>query len=95
VLENRNEFRVVVMCRVLRISRSGYYAWINKPRSRRAIENERFLSRIRIIFKESKGIYGSPRIHKEMQEAGFRTGINRVARLMRKAGLKAVCKYKR
>lgn len=95
MLENRYEFRIVVMCRVLRISRSGYYAWIKKPRSRRVIENERLLSKIRVIFKESKGIYGSPRIHKEMQEAGFRTGINRVARLMRKAGLKAVRKYKR
>lgn len=77
------------MCRVLQVSRSGYYAWLKKPRSKRVIENERFLFNIRVFFNKSKGTYGSPRIYKEMEEAGFKISLNRVARIMRKAGLKA------
>jgi putative transposase len=83
------------MCRVLQVSRSGYYAWIKKSKSKRAIENERFLFNIRVFFNKSKGIYGSPRIHKEMQEAGFKIGLNRVARIMQKAELKANRIYKK
>jgi putative transposase len=83
------------MCRVLRVSRSGYYAWLKKPESKRAIENEKFLFNIRVFFNKSKGTYGSPRIYKEMLEAGFKTGLNRVARIMRKAGLKADRIYKK
>ena len=83
------------MCRVLRVSRSGYYAWLKKPETKRGIETERFLFNIRIIFKESQGTYGSPRIYKEMIEAGFKIGLNRVARLMSKAGLKAERIYKK
>jgi len=83
------------MCRVLRISRSGYYAWVKKPRSKRAIENESILFNIRVFFNKSKRTYGSPRIHKEMQESGFKIGLNRVAKIMRKAGLKADRIYKK
>ena len=83
------------MCRVLRINRSGYYAWLKKPKSNRAIVNEKLLSEIKVFFKKSGETYGSPRIHKDMQEAGFRVGVNRIAGLMRKSGLRACRKYKR
>jgi putative transposase len=92
---HKQEFRVIVMCCVLQISRSGYYAWVKKPKANRAIENESLLFNIRVFFKESKGTYGSPRIHKDMQEAGFKIGLNRAARIMRKAGLKADRIYKK
>ena len=83
------------MCRVLRVSRSGYYAWVKRGKSKRAIENEGFLFNIRVFFNESKGTYGSPRIYKEMEEAGFKISLNRVARIMQKAGLKANRIYKK
>jgi len=83
------------MCRVLRINRSGYYAWIKNPKSDHSIENEKLLKEIGFFFKESVQTYGSPRIHKEMQEAGFKIGLNRVARLMRKGGLTACRIYKK
>ena len=83
------------MCRVLRVSRSGYYAWIKKSKSKRAIENEGFLFNIRVFFNKSKGTYGSPRIYKEPEEVGFKIGLNRVARIMQKAGLKANRIYKK
>lgn len=83
------------MCRVLEISRSGYYAWIKRFKSKRAIEQENLLFNIRIFFNKSRGTYGSPRIYKEMLEAGFKIGLNRVARLMSKGGLKADRIYKK
>lgn len=84
------------MCKVLKISRTGYYAWVKRSKLNRAIENEKFLFNIRVFFNKSRGRYGSPRIYKEMMEAGFKIGLNRVARIiMREAGLKANRIYKK
>lgn len=93
--EHRHEFRITSMCRILRVQRSGYYAWISKPQSARAAADARLLNDIKQFFEASAGIYGSPRIHRDLREAGTRCSEKRVARLMRQAGLRSVCGYKR
>ena len=77
------------MCRVLRVSRSGYYSYLRRGLSQRNEENKRFVTKIREIWKWSRGIYGSPRITAELQAQGFVCGKNRIARLMRENGIKA------
>ena len=83
------------MCRVLRIQRSGYYAWKATPKSARALADESLMADIRKSFEDSQGIYGSPRVHCDLREAGIACGEKRVARLMRQAQLRSVRGYKR
>lgn len=79
------------MCRVLKVSRSGYYAWRNRPPSRRAIENEQLLEVIKTIHERSYGTYGSPRVHAELRlEHSVSCSLARVERLMRLHGLQGV-----
>ncbi len=77
------------MCLVFKVSRSGYYAWLRRPESQRKIEDKVLSEVIKEIHKESRGEYGSPKIHQELRRRGIRCGRKRVARLMRKDGLKA------
>ena len=83
------------MCRVLKVHRSGYYAWLDEPLSPRAKANDALTVKIRELFDQSMGIYGSPRIFCDLREAGVACGENRVARLMRAANIKSVRGYKR
>lgn len=77
------------MCRVLKISRSGYYAWRDRPLSVRARRDLWLTGKIEEIHRRSRGVYGSPMIHAELaDDHGVRVGRKRVARLMRKAGLR-------
>jgi len=85
-------FPVLVMCRVLLVSRSGYYAWLMRPRSARDRHTERLAMRVRTIHARTRRRYGSPRIHRELLAAGERVGENRVARIMRCEGLRSVPK---
>jgi len=79
------------MCRFLGVSTSGYYAWVGRGPSSRARQDEELLGRIRKIHKDSRGIYGAPRIHAELVLGhGVRCSRKRVARLMRVAGLVGV-----
>ena len=78
------------MCRVLRVNRSGYYAWLKKPVSDREKENKRLFNLIQKSWRESDGIYGSPRIFLDLREWGEKCGENRVARIMRSRGLRAL-----
>ena len=71
------------------MTRSGHYAWRDRPGSDHARGDERLVERIRAIFEASEGTYGSPRIHAALQQAGMKVGRKRVARLMREASLKA------
>jgi len=75
------------MCDLLGVSASGYYAWSRRPRSKRAQSDEELLALIRSIHERSRGTYGAPRIHAELVASGTRVGHNRLARLMRSAGL--------
>ena len=80
--EHRTEYTVTTMSRVLKVHRSGFYAWLRKPSSAREAENRRLLGEIRHYWEESDRAYGSPRIHRGLREAGVCCGVNRVARLM-------------
>lgn len=71
------------MCRVLEVSKSGYYTWAKRPTSRRFQSNDRLVEAIKQVHLESRKTYGSPRIHAELIRQGIRCGHNRVARLMR------------
>jgi putative transposase len=78
------------MCRVLGVSPSGYYAWRKRPLSTRARTNVELTAHIEAIHRLSRGTYGAPRIHAELAARGLRAGHNRVARLMRNAGVQGV-----
>lgn len=77
------------MCQVLRVSRSGFYEWLNRKPGRRAHEDQRLLGLIRTSFTQSDATYGSPRVWDDLTEWGERCGRKRVARLMRAAGIRA------
>ncbi len=89
-----SEFAVKKMCRVLEVSRSGYYGWRKQTESKRHNENEKVLMDIKESHKESKGVYGSPRITEDLREKGYRCGKNRIARIMRENGIVAKTKRK-
>jgi putative transposase len=80
-------YPVSVLCRVLKVSRSGYYDWKDRSPSKRDRENTALSEKIREIHDRSRGIYGYPRVHAELRALGVRCSRKRVARLMRKAAL--------
>ena len=82
-------YPVALMCRVLKVSRAGYYAWCKRPASQHTQQDQRLGLAVAAIYRESRGRYGSPRVHAELRERGQRTGRKRVARLMQTAGLRA------
>jgi len=78
-----------MMCRLLRISRSGFYAWLHRPMSERARTDLALTGKIEAIHRHSKEVYGAPSIHAELaDDYQIRVGRKRVARLMRAAGLR-------
>lgn len=83
------EFDILRMCRVLGVSRSGYYAWRQRPPSERERADQELAQWIQAAHERSRGTYGSPRVHAELKAQGRRVGHNRVARLMRLRGLQA------
>ena len=84
---NQADCPVATLCRLLGVSTSGYYAWLNRPASARAQSDARLSERIRALHQRSRGRYGVPRILEDLQEEGERVNHKRVARLMRSAGL--------
>jgi putative transposase len=94
IKENRDQYDVKTMCRVLEVTRSGYYAWLHEPISRRAQEDARLLRLIRASFLASHGIYGAPRVFLDLREAGETCSKHRVARLMRVNKIRAVRGYR-
>ena len=81
-------YPISLLCRILRVSRSGYYGWKGRPPSERDRENAALTEKIREIHSKSRQVYGYPRIHAELKALGVRCSRKRVARLMRKAGLR-------
>lgn len=82
------------MCQVFEVSRSGFYSWQKSAESNRAIENQMLTEQILKTYQDSKKIYGSPKIAKELNNRGIRVSRPRVARLMVKAHLKSIVKKK-
>ena len=77
-----------MLCRVLEVSRAGFYAWRRRPESVHSREDRRLAVMIKAFHEESRRTYGSPRVHMDLIEQGERIGRKRVARLMREDGLK-------
>jgi len=83
------EHKTTRLCQVLEVSMSGYYEWCARPESTRAQRNRALMASIEGFHKASRRIYGSPRIHRDLQACGERVGVNRVARLMRQHGVQS------
>lgn len=82
-------FHIRTMCRVLQVSRAGYYAWRARPLCQRVQADRQLSDRIAQVFQHAQRRYGSPRVHQELRARGIRCGENRVARLMRLHDLRA------
>jgi putative transposase len=92
----KTSFPIAFMCRRLGVSKAGYYAWQERPMAQRAVADGRLSKLIHQIHAGSRGTYGAPRIHAELaDEHGIRCGRKRVARLMRIAKLRGVCRRRR
>lgn len=87
--DHRTTFPLTLMCRVLAVSRSGYYAWCQRPPSEREMANQQLLQSIQAIYEQSRERYGSPRIYAALLQLEFRCSRKRVARLMRQHGIRA------
>ena len=79
------------MCRVYRVTRSGYYAWKGRPKSAHEKRDEFLLKKTLIIFQRSRGTYGSPRITQALRREGINVGEKRIERIMRENHIKARC----
>ena len=87
-------YPVRLMCRVLQVAASGYYAWRQRGPSERSQQDAALGARLVALHREHREVYGSPRLHVEIKAQGFEVGRHRIARLMRQHGLVA-CRPKR
>ena len=92
---NQAQYPVALMCSLLGVSTSGYYAWRHRPVSARARDDEKLKGLIKDIHSKSRGTYGAPRVHAELVDTGISTGKKRVARLMRELGIQGISRRKR
>jgi putative transposase len=91
---NQALYGVSVMCRMLGVSPSGYYAWAGRALSARSLADAALRQRIKRIHEESRETYGVPRVQAELSEQGVRVSRKRVARLMKAAGLQGISRRK-
>lgn len=89
IRDHQCEFPIVVMCHVLRVTRSGYYAWCGRQPSARQQRQTALDEQIRQVHRQSRAVYGSPRVHRELQARGVACCENTVARRMRACGVRA------
>jgi transposase InsO family protein len=96
IKKHSEEFPVSRICQVMEVSKSGYYAWLKCPKSKRAIEDDFILERIIDSHDSSGGTYGSPRVYQDLKDEGINCGIHKVERLMHVNGIcaKTVKKFK-
>ena len=92
---NQADYPITTMCRLLGVSTSGYYAWVDRGPSTRDEANARLLETINGIHQQSRRTYGAPRITAELREEGHLVGKNRVARLMKVAGIEGVSRRRK
>ena len=92
--QHQTEFPASVMCEVLSVLRSGYYAWRKNPESKRMQSNNKLRKQIRTVHRDSGESYGGPRVYQALKEHGESCSENRVARLMREDGLRAKTKQR-
>lgn len=89
IRDHADRFAVRLMCRALKVSPAGYYAWGTRPESERTKANRALLTQIRVIHAESRRTYGSPSVWDQLVKRGHRVNEKRVARLMHDAGIRA------
>lgn len=94
ILAEKAFYPVAVMCRLLQVSRSGFYEWVKRGPSSRSKKDAILRDRILASHKASRGTYGSPRVRDDLRAEGHRVGRKRVARLMREEGLRG-CRPRR
>jgi len=87
IAEHRQEYAIMLMCRVLDVSVSGYYAWSKRPPSQHSRKDAQLAEQVKTAFQANRRVYGSPRIHAELRDQGIKCAPKRVARLMREQGL--------
>jgi putative transposase len=88
ILRRRYQHSIRMMCRLLKVSRSGYYDWHNRDESERSLQNRSLSRLIKQLHLESNGVYGSRKIQRDLLELGEPCGRHRVARIMHKIGLR-------
>jgi putative transposase len=89
VRDHRGRWPAAVICRVLRVTRSGFYAWLTRKPSRRQVRQQQLLAKIRVAHAEHRALYGSPRVHRALLIDGELVSRNTVAKLMRHAKIRA------
>lgn len=94
IYKHRQRWPVGLMCHLLAVSRSGYYAWVKQPESPQSLRRRRLTKMIQIVHAESDATYGSPRMHRDLLAGGQPCSVNLVAKLMRVAGIAAKTRRK-
>ena len=89
IAHHTRHYSVSMLCRVLSVSRSGYYQWLTRKPSKRQASNDELLIKINDIYQQHKGRYGSPRIYKQLKREGECTSLGRVERIMHKNNIVA------
>lgn len=89
IRQHRQDYPVSRLCTVLEVSSSGFYAWLDRPESLRQQENRRLTEKIKQSHQRSRGIYGSPKVYRDLRADGETCSKNRVARLMRVGGIQS------
>jgi len=89
ILAEKAFYSIVMLCRVLEVSRSGFHAWQGRPSAPRVRSDAQLAAQVAAVHKRSRETYGSPRVHAELRAKGVRVGKKRVERLMRENGLEA------
>ncbi len=89
IADHIQEHAITLLCRVLEVSVSGYYAWCKREPSRHVREDAKLAEQVKTVFHHHRGRYGSPRVHADLQDQGTICARKRVARLMQEQGLVA------
>jgi transposase InsO family protein len=94
IKEHRRWWPVTVICRVLEVSRSGFFAWLKRPVSNRELRQRELIKKIRVAHQENRELYGSPRVHRALLIGGQAVSRNTVAKLMRQSKIRAKIRRK-
>jgi transposase InsO family protein len=94
IMEHRKEFKLGKMCKALEVSRSGYHKYVRRKMTQRRLFNQYLLEQIKKLYEQFRGVYGSPRIYRELRKKGIICNRKRVVRIMRINGIRAKTKKK-
>ncbi len=83
----KSKYPVRTLCRVLGVSRSGFYAWATRKASQHALDDEDLVVRVKAVHAKARRVYGSPRVQRQLAREGVKVSRKRVARLMRREGI--------